>query len=97
MLFLNIQPNTMSYTPDNDITGFIIPLLLFLFIISILFIGVIESVYNKVKTKVKAVSKRIKQRKAQKKYNTFYKSIIDNKILLSAHELQTIKNNYMNI
>lgn len=97
MLFLNIQPVTMSYTPDNDITGFIIPLLLFLFMVSILFIAAIESVYNKAKTKVKAVNKRIKQRKAEKNYNTFYKSIIDNKILLSANELQTIKNNYMNI
>lgn len=97
MIFANIQPIIMSFTPDNDITGFIIPLLLFLFIVSILFIATIESVYNKVKTKVKAVIKRIKQRKALKKYNTFYKSIIDNKILLSANELQTIKNNYMNI
>ena len=97
MLFANIQPITMSFTPDNDITGFIIPLLLFLFIVTILFIAAIESVYNKVKAKLKAINKRIKQRKAEKKYNTFYKSIIDNKILLSAYELQTIKNNYMNI
>lgn len=97
MLLANIQLITMSYTPDDDITGFIIPLLLFLFIATILFIAAIEAVYNKAKAKIKAVNKRIKQRKALKKYNTFYKSIIDNKILLSAHELQTIKNKYMDI
>lgn len=84
------EPITLTFYPENDITGFIPIIILILFIIFILAADFLQRLTKRIKQQVNTCKYKINQYK----FNKFYQNIIDNKILLSSRELEQVKNNF---
>lgn len=84
------EPITLTFYPENDITGFIPIIILILFIIFVIAADFLQRLTKRIKQQVNICKYKINQYR----FNKFYQNIIDNKILLSSRELEQVKNNF---